>query len=274
MAEQITVYLRSNTNTNKVGPISPTATVLELKELAEKELGQPKESMRLIYSGSRLGDTDKLSDLGIHNESKINLLFQSPTPTRAQKNSQEQSLFELSETGKTWTVRNFFGGQIDLKDGNIKQGVNIENCIQTEIKIPSKVNHILINNCAHLTLFFSGVISSLEIVNTKTAFITCTGPVGNFQIDISDHIAINVESTIPGITQTKFVTSNASECSLNLLDQDLLFSIPTSMFSEQIASRLSHNEETKEWVLKSLNVEKMKAHNVIDLNMLDSAQKE
>lgn len=78
------------------------------------------------------------------------------------------------------------------------------------------------------------------------------------------------------LTETKFINANSQDVFIHLEDKDVKFTVPVSVLAEQMASRISHNTETGEYVLKTLPTGSMKPGEgtaYVNLSMLDSTDK-
>jgi hypothetical protein len=95
--------------------------------------------------------------------------------------------------------------------------------------------------------------------------------VGTIQVDLTNGVNIHVLSDQRGVTETKYINASSQDVFIFIDDKELKFQVPTSLFQDQLASRISISHETNELFLKTLGTDAMKGEGgYVNLSMLDS----
>ena len=58
-------------------------------------------------------------------------------------------------------------GLITIDDSTVKQTLNIYRCHNTVVKVSSKINAILIDDCSRVSVVCDDVVSSIDVVNCQ-----------------------------------------------------------------------------------------------------------
>merc|ERR1712190_644983 len=89
--------------------------------------------------------------------------------------------------GGRWMVENYEAeaGLITLEKANLKSNVFITMCDEMTVQIPGKVKAITIDNCVKVRVFVQDVVSTVEMVNSKSVMVVVQkdGKVPSFAID-------------------------------------------------------------------------------------------
>jgi len=178
---------------------------------------------------------------------------------KGRKINYDKSIVNL--VGKVWQVRGFSKGKIDLTEIKMNQSVHIMDCKDTIIKIPKKVNHILINRCIDTKVEIVSIISCLEIVNGKNIEIKISGSVPCIQVDLTQGLEIKMNSSFAA--DTRIVNASSVDIFVFLEDLELKYKVPASMFSDQMVSRI--NSQRK---LMTLPTKGMSKEGIVDISKL------
>jgi len=265
--------------------LSPSETIDSVKKLINAAASEFDPSQQqLIFEGKMLENPDQtLEDVKISDGNVVHLILDAPNRKRAFSGSDRpakegkndvfyQSILEFVGNS-TWEVRGFSKGNVLLDKVEMKHGVNIEDCKDTTIRIAGKANHILINRCFDSEVELISVVSALEVVHAKNVTIRFTSKVPMVQVDLSSEVNFRLLSSTEDLIQTKFVNANSSDVNIYLEDKELKFPVPTSLFSDQMASRVSYSIEKDKFFLKTLSTQTMEKEGVISLSLLDSQDK-
>ncbi|KAL7068233.1 hypothetical protein ACR3K2_14040 [Cryptosporidium serpentis] len=113
----------------------------------------------------------------------------------------------------TYIVENFINSKdiIELKEGNMKNKVQVRCCQNSKISIGTKVNSIIADNCVGCIFLVNSVIASVEIVNCDNITIQVTGTVPTISIDKCNKVNIYVSEESK---QVEIYSSKSGEMNL------------------------------------------------------------
>jgi len=141
------------------------------------------------------------------------------TNTSAPKEATKKTLppkFGLE--GNKWVVENQVNNKnIVISDPEPKQVVYIFGCTGSTIQIKGKVNAITVDGCAKTAIVFETVVSSFDVVNSRSIEVQVTGKVPSFAIDKTAGCQIYLSK---GALDTEIVTSKSSEMNVLLPTSD------------------------------------------------------
>jgi len=126
--------------------------------------------------------------------------------------------------GSKWIVEYQNGNRnIVIEDTEARQTCYIYKTTNSTIQIKGKVNAITVDDCTKVAIVFENVVSSFEVVNSRSVEVQVTGKVPSFAIDKSSGCQIYLSKDA---LETEIVTSKSSE--MNVLipspdpDQDMI----------------------------------------------------
>ena len=117
----------------------------------------------MIFEGNIVKDTARmtLQELGVHEGNTVHVVLKQQSEpamrppqvssTEDHHHSKLSSIDVFSQSivefvgNSTWEIKGFSKGNVLIDKTEIRHGVNIEDCKETVVRIPEKVNHILIN---------------------------------------------------------------------------------------------------------------------------------
>eukprot|EP01067_Filipodium_phascolosomae_P001999 Filipodium_phascolosomae@DN2255_c0_g1_i1.p1 len=113
----------------------------------------------------------------------------------------------------SWVVRNQDCAPelvtVDHSQVSMKSSVKIEDCYNTRIAIPEKVNCVTIDKCADVALVLQDVIATVEVLNSSLVKIEVTGRVPSVVIDLSAGVSLRLSRESVELTQ--ITTAKSSE---------------------------------------------------------------
>lgn len=120
------------------------------------------------------------------------------------------------EQGRKWVIENFVGDRdIVVSDTETRQSVQIINCSDCAIKVKGKVNAIILDGCIKSGLLFDAVVSTCEVVNSRSVEVQCCESVPCFAIDKTDGCRLYVnERTADSVDITTAKSSELNICVL------------------------------------------------------------
>jgi hypothetical protein len=190
--------------------------------------------------------------------------------------SPSQLYFEPQE--RRWHIENFTEGNVVAKDAEMNQSVYIGHCVNTKVRIPTKVNKITIDSCEDTQVILVEVINSVELVHCKKVELRTEKRVPTLQIDLSEQVDIYICDR--NYTNMKIISANAMNlkihvplqgedptklCSLPKSELQKYFethAIPASMFSEQRVTQIAKNGQL-DLYLVSNTIDAMKKEGVV-----------
>jgi len=132
----------------------------------------------------------------------------------AEKKAAAKKPPSLELTKGTWFCENYDGeSALNIPDVEIKQGVYIANCRNTNIIISDKVKSIAIDGCHRVHVTFKSVVSSVELVNCQRVSVEVTEFCPSIAIDKSDGSSV-ILSKAAFANPPQLVTSKISESNL------------------------------------------------------------
>lgn len=112
-----------------------------------------------------------------------------------------------------WFIEYQHDNVTTVSDTHLRQKVYIFGCTDASIVIEGKVNTITLDSCKTTKLLFDNVVSSLEIINSKSIQAQCKGIVPSVAIDKTDGCIVYV--SWEG-REVNFITSKSSEMNVSL----------------------------------------------------------
>lgn len=86
--------------------------------------------------------------------------------------------------GKKWCVENQYDNNtIEINCESMKQTVYVYRCERSTIQVKGKPNSIAIDSCKKVDLVFEDALSQVEIVNSDSVRVQCTGNAPSINID-------------------------------------------------------------------------------------------
>jgi len=120
--------------------------------------------------------------------------------------------------GNKWVVENQVNNKnIVIPDPEPKHVVYIFGCTGSTIQIKGKVNAITVDGCTKTAIVFENVVSSFDVVNSKSIEVQVTGKVPSFAIDKTAGCQIYLSKDA---LDTEIVTSKSSEMNVLLPTSD------------------------------------------------------
>jgi len=114
----------------------------------------------------------------------------------------------------TWLVEHHESNQsIEVLEVQMKQAVYITNCHNCNIRIPDKCKQITMDGCSKTTLQFKNVVSTFEIVNSRSCKVQVDENCPAVAIDKTHGFSL-ILSTEAYKNPPEIVTSNVSELNL------------------------------------------------------------
>ncbi|KAG5360200.1 Adenylyl cyclase-associated protein [Yarrowia sp. B02] len=122
---------------------------------------------------------------------------------------------ELLDT--KWFVENYEGDQNIVIEGEMNQGVMIENCNNSTVQIKGKVSAVSLNNCKKLGLLVENLVSGVDVIRCKDYAIQVTGVTPMITIDQSDGGQIYLSKESIG---AEVYTSQTTSLNINIPTDD------------------------------------------------------
>ncbi|QNP97225.1 Adenylyl cyclase-associated protein [Yarrowia lipolytica] len=122
---------------------------------------------------------------------------------------------ELLDT--KWFVENYEGDQNIVIEGEMNQGVMIENCNNSTVQIKGKVSAVSLNNCKKLGLLVENLVSGVDVIRCKDYAIQVTGVTPMVTIDQSDGGQIYLSKESIG---AEVYTSQTTSLNINIPTDD------------------------------------------------------
>ncbi|KAG5368418.1 Adenylyl cyclase-associated protein [Yarrowia sp. C11] len=122
---------------------------------------------------------------------------------------------ELLDT--KWFVENYEGDQNIVIEGEMNQGVMIENCNNSTVQIKGKVSAVSLNNCKKLGLLVENLVSGVDVIRCKDYAIQVTGVTPMITIDQSDGGQIYLSKESIG---AEVYTSQTTSLNINIPTED------------------------------------------------------
>eukprot|EP00461_Guttulinopsis_vulgaris_P003387 UN03388 len=124
-----------------------------------------------------------------------------------------------AKIGESWYVEHNWNNAsenvtIDIK--SLTEGVYIGNCRNTVITIKGKPKSVTVDKCFRVQVYVEEYLSTVEIVNSERSQVNITGKGGNtYAIDKSKGCILNLSNEAKDLNPD-FVTSNISECNIQI----------------------------------------------------------
>ncbi|KAL6775929.1 hypothetical protein ACKKBG_A19115 [Auxenochlorella protothecoides x Auxenochlorella symbiontica] len=98
--------------------------------------------------------------------------------------------FELVQ-GQKWAVEHQVGvPDLVVADTEPKHTVYVYGCRNSTIQVKGKVNAISLDKCSRVGLLFDRVVASVELINSSSVDVQCTGGVPTLAIDACDGVQL------------------------------------------------------------------------------------
>ncbi|KAI8320381.1 hypothetical protein GQ54DRAFT_220475 [Martensiomyces pterosporus] len=141
---------------------------------------------------------------------------QAPAPAAAASKPKAQASQgppRMELQGNKWIIENHGAEQLVVETTDIKQTVYIYNCSGTTVQVKNKINGIVIDNCHKCGVVFDALMSSCEIVNSKSVQVQAIDAVPTILIDRTDgaHVFLS-EKARDG---TQITTAKVSEVNVS-----------------------------------------------------------
>jgi hypothetical protein len=183
------------------------------------------------------------------------------TATTSQTPFGNLSVFGLQNN--RWIVKNFDNGDVKITEATHYQSVQLDNCINSKIRIFCKVNHINVVGCKNTTIHFQGVVSSVEFTRCENLRVYNWGTLYTLQVDLSNDLHLFISPRT--IDNCKIITANSSNIFFKpILEQKSEQSetqIPSSILTDQMVTHFDRN--TKEMKTVSTNTLKREGYVLI-----------
>jgi len=118
---------------------------------------------------------------------------------------QKPPVFKLD--GNKWQVHNQVNNkQIVISETEAKQSVYVYKCTGSVIQVKGKVNNITLDSCKKTAVVFESVISAIEIVNSTSVEVQCSGKCPSYAIDKTAGLQLyltSADSLVTEIVQAK-----------------------------------------------------------------------
>eukprot|EP01098_Paradermamoeba_levis_P004776 TRINITY_DN203_c0_g1_i3.p1 TRINITY_DN203_c0_g1~~TRINITY_DN203_c0_g1_i3.p1 ORF type:complete len:196 (+),score=71.39 TRINITY_DN203_c0_g1_i3:172-759(+) len=135
-------------------------------------------------------------------------------PKAAKGKVEERKPPLLALDGNKWNVHwQFDNKEIVLADVEPKQTIYIYKSENSVVHVKGKINNITIDGCKKVAVIFENAISAVEIVNSVSCEIQCSGRCPSFAIDKTTGLQLYL-TTAAGL-DTEIVQSKSS--SMNIL---------------------------------------------------------
>jgi adenylyl cyclase-associated protein len=86
--------------------------------------------------------------------------------------------------GNKWLVHNQIGNKtLVITETEAKQVIYVYKCENSVIQVKGKVNNITIDNCKKTAVVFESVVSALEVVNSQSIEVQCSGKCPSYAVD-------------------------------------------------------------------------------------------
>ncbi|KPM02181.1 adenylyl cyclase-associated protein 1-like protein, partial [Sarcoptes scabiei] len=121
---------------------------------------------------------------------------------------------KLCLEGKKWIVENFRGRHdLIVQDTYMQQSVQIYNCENCVLTVKGKVNSITIDKCKKFGIVFDGIVSVVELINSKQIKAQAMESVPTITIDFTDGVELYLG---PQSLQTEIISSKSSSINISV----------------------------------------------------------
>lgn len=136
-----------------------------------------------------------------------------------QKSTVATGTAKLALEGSKWVLdyQTAASGALSVDISDNKQTVYLYKCDGATVTVKGKAKSIIVDSCRKTTLLFSELVAGLEVVNSRSSTIKCSGVLPSVAIDKCDgvHISLPVSALDVEVTASK-----SSEMNLSWPDPD------------------------------------------------------
>ncbi|ODQ68218.1 hypothetical protein NADFUDRAFT_68497 [Nadsonia fulvescens var. elongata DSM 6958] len=119
--------------------------------------------------------------------------------------------------GTKWIIENYDDSHEIVIEAEISQGIFIDNCNNSTIQIKGKANAITINNCSKIGVLVESLVSSADIIKSKSFGLQITGMAPIVTVDQSDNGQIYLSKQS---LDTEIYTSQTTSLNINIPDDN------------------------------------------------------
>jgi len=138
------------------------------------------------------------------------------TETKAPAKSAAKKPPTLVLTKGTWFCENYEDTTVDIPSVEIKQSVYVLKAKNCTITVPDKCKSISVDGCVRVRIVFRSVVSNFELFNSQRCTAECTESFPSIAIDKSSGCIVALTSRAGLATPPQIVTSNISECNIQV----------------------------------------------------------
>jgi len=125
---------------------------------------------------------------------------------------------KIALEGNKWVVEYQSNNKsIIISDTEAKHTCYIYKCSNSTVQVQGKVNAIIVDDCTKVAIVFENIVSSFEVVNSRSIEVQVTGKVPSFAVDKTAGCQIYLSKDS---LETEIVTSKSSEMNVLLPSSD------------------------------------------------------